>query len=80
MLCYQELYGQDADGYRGTLLTNAEITEEDKDDIIAQLEMMYHPGQELYTISLYCKKFDTEHEFEVNIYDYLTPKEIKGLT
>jgi len=80
MLCYQELYGQDADGYRGTLLTNAEITSDDTDDIKAQLEMMYHPGQELYTISLYCHQYDTEHEFEVSINDYLTPEEIKGLT
>ena len=80
MQCYQELYGADADGNRGVVITNAEIASDDTDDIKAQLEMMYHPGQALYTISLYCHQYDTEHEFEVDINDYLTPEKIKGLT
>lgn len=80
MNCYQEIYGSDADGNRGQLITNCEIDSDDTEDIKAQLEMMHYPGTELYTISLYSHQFDTEHEFEVNINDYLTPEEIKGLT
>ena len=80
MLCYKELYGQDIDGNRGTLLINAEITEDDTDDIVAQLKMMYYPGVDNYTITLYCHQYDTEHEFEVDINEYLTSEEIKGLT
>ena len=80
MQCYRTIENQDADGNRGQLVTYAEIEPSDSDDIRAQLEMMYYPGVDIYTISLYCHQFDTEHEFEVDINDYLTPEEIKGLT
>lgn len=80
MHCYQELYGADIDGNRGQLVTYAEIEPSDSDEIKYQLEMMYEPGVSIYTISLYSHQFDTEHEFEVDINDYLTPEEIKGLT
>ena len=80
MHCYQELYGSDIDGNRGTLLINAEIEPSDSEEIRAQLEMMYEPGVSIYTIFLYSHQFDSEHEFEVDINDYLTPEEIKGLT
>lgn len=80
MHCYQELYGSDIDGNRGTLLINAEIESSDSDEIRAQLEMMYEPGVSIYSIFLWCEQFDTEYEFEVDINDYLTPEEIKGLT
>ena len=80
MQCYQELYGSDADGNRGVIITNAELESSDSDEIKYQLEMMYKPGVSTYTIFLYSHKFDTEHEFEVDINDYLTPEEIKGLT
>ena len=80
MQCYKTIENQDADGNRGQLVTYAEIEPSDSDDIRAQLEMMYYPGVDIYTISLYCHQFDTEHEFEVDINDYLTPEEIKGLT
>lgn len=80
MHCYRELYGSDIDGNRGTLLINAEIEPSDSDEIRAQLEMMYEPGVSIYNIFLWCEQFDTEHEFEVDINDYLTPEEIKGLT
>ena len=79
MQCYRTIENQDADGNRGQLVTYAEIEPSDSDDIRAQLEMMYYPGVDIYTISLYCHQFDTEHEFEVDINDYLTPEEIKGL-
>ena len=77
MQCYRTIENQDADGNRGQLVTYAEIEPSDSDDIRAQLEMMYYPGVDIYTISLYCHQFDTEHEFEVDINDYLTPEEIK---
>ena len=77
MQCYKTIENQDADGNRGQLVTYAEIEPSDSDDIRAQLEMMYYPGVDIYTISLYCHQFDTEHEFEVDINDYLTPEEIK---
>ena len=80
MLVYPEIYGQDIDGNRGQIHYNAELQESDNDEIRAQLELMYEPGQVLYVISLYCHQYDSEHEFEININDYLTPKEIKGLT
>ena len=80
MQCYQELYGSDIDGNRGTLLINAELEPSDSDEIKYQLEMMYEPGISIYYIYLWCEQFDTEHEFEVDINYYLTPEEIKGLT
>ena len=80
MHCYQELYGSDADGNRGVIITNAELEPSDSEEIRAQLEMMYYPGQDIYTVVLYSHQFDTEHEFEVDINDYLTPEEITGLT
>lgn len=80
MQCYQELYGADADGNRGVIITNAELEPSDSEEIRAQLEMMYEPGISIYYIYLWCEQFDTEHEFEVDINDYFTPEEIKGLT
>ena len=80
MLVYPEIYGADADNNRGQLVTYAEIEPSDSDEIKYQLEMMYEPGVSTYTIFLYSHQFETEHEFEVDINDYLTPEEIKGLT
>ena len=80
MHCYRTIENQDADGNRGQLVTYAEIEPSDSDEIKYQLEMMYKPGVSIYTIFLYSHQFDTEHEFEVDINDYLTPEEIKGLT
>ena len=80
MLVYPEIYGADADNNRGQLVTYAEIEPSDSDEIKYQLEMMYEPDISIYSIFLYSHQFDTEHEFEVDINDYLTPEEIKGLT
>ena len=80
MQCYRTIENQDADGNRGQLVTYAEIEPSDSDEIKYQLEMIYEPGVSTYNIYLWCEKFDTEHEFEVDINDYLTPEEIKGLT
>ena len=80
MQCYRTIENQDADGNRGQLVTYAEIEPSDSDEIKYQLEMMYEPGVSIYYIYLWCEKFDTEHEFEVDINDYLTPEEIKGIT
>ena len=79
MQCYRTIENQDADGNRGQLVTYAEIEPSDSDEIKYQLEMMYEPGVSIYSIFLWCEQFDTEHEFEVDINDYLTPEEIKGL-
>lgn len=80
MVIYKEKYGEDIDGNRGITVINAEIDSDDTDDIKAQLEMLYDPEEDEYTVTLYCHQFDTEIDFEVNINDYLTPTEIKGLT
>ena len=80
MQCYRTIENQDADGNRGQLVTYAEIEPSDSDEIKYQLEMMYEPDISIYYIHLWCEQFDTEHEFEVDINDYLTPEEIKGLT
>ena len=80
MQCYRTIENQDADGNRGQLVTYAEIEPSDSDEIKYQLEMMYKPDISIYYIYLWCEQFDTEHEFEVDINDYLTPEEIKGLT
>jgi len=80
MLVYSEIEYQDIDGNRGTVMYSAEIEPSDSADIKAQLEMLYDPEETLYTIFLYDHMSDREHEFEVDINDYLTPTEIKGLT
>lgn len=80
MLVYTEIYGADADNRRGQLQYCGELEPSDRDEIRAQLEFMYEPGRNDYTVLLYSHQFDTEHEFEVDINDYLTPEEIKGLT
>lgn len=81
MVVYKEpYYGADADGNRGVSVLNAEIEPSDAEEIKAQLEMMYDPEEILYTIFLYDHTNEIDHEFEVNINDYLTPIEIKGLT
>lgn len=77
MLCYQELYGADRDGNRGVIITNAELEPSDSDEIREQLLDRYEPGINLYTVTLYCEQFDTEHEFEVDARDYLEPHEMK---
>ena len=80
MLVYPEIYGQDIDGNRGQLQYCGELEPSDRDEVRAQLEFMYEPGRNDYTIYLYSEQHDIEIEFEVDINDYLTPEEIKGLT
>ena len=80
MLVYTEIYGVDADGNRGQLQYCGELEPSDRDEIRAQLEFMYEPGRNEYTIFIYAEQYDIEIEFEVDINDHLTPEEIKGLT
>ena len=80
MLVYPEIYGQDIDNNRGQLQYCGELEPSDRDEIRAQLEFMYEPGRNEYTIFIYAEQYDIEIEFEVDINDYLTPEEIKGLT
>ena len=79
MICYQELYVSDADGNRGMYIINAELEPSDAEEIRNQIECMFDPDKQLYTIFIYCDLYDTEHEFEVNINDYFTPTEIKDM-
>jgi hypothetical protein len=78
MLISLENYGQDADNRRGQLHYNAELQESDNDEIRVQLEFMYEPGINNYTVFLYAEQHDREFEFEVLASDYLTPEELKG--
>lgn len=80
MLVYSEIYGADADNNRGQLHYCGELEPSDRDEVRAQLEFMYEPGRNEYTIFIYAEQYDIEIEFEVDINDYLTPEEIKGLT
>jgi hypothetical protein len=77
MLVYPEIYGADADNRRGQIQYNAELQESDNDEIRAQLEFMYEPGVNNYTVFLYDEQHDREFEFEVLASDYLTPEELK---
>lgn len=78
MLVYTELYGCDADGNRGQLMYNSELEPSDSDEIRAQLEFMYEPERNQYSIFLYDEMHDVEIEFEVLASDYFTPEELKG--
>ena len=79
MLVYPEIYGADADNRRGQLQYNAELQESDNDEIRAQLEFMYEPGVNNYTVFLYDEQHDREFAFEVLASDYLTPEELEEL-
>jgi hypothetical protein len=79
MLCYQELYGADADGNRGQLITWADIEPSDSEDIRQQILEQYQPDSNKYTIVLYCHQFDTEHEFDVLASDYFILTELEEL-
>jgi hypothetical protein len=77
MLCYQELYGADADGNRGQLITWADLEPSDSEDIRQQILEQYQPDSNEYTVVLYCYQFDTEHEFDVLASNYFTPTELE---
>ena len=79
MLDYTEIYGADADGNRGQLQYCGELAPSDRDEIRAQLEFMYEPGRNEYTIYLYAEQHDIEIEFDVLASDYFTYAELKEL-
>lgn len=79
MICYQELYGCDADGNRGQVITWADLEPSDDDDIREEIINQYEPGKVDYTVTLYCHQYDTEHEFEVSVFDYFTKYELEEL-
>ena len=79
MLCYQELYGADADGNRGQLITWADLEPTDSEDIRQQILEQYQPDSNEYTVVLYCHQFDTEQEFDISVYDYFTLSELEEL-
>lgn len=80
MLCYKELYGEDADGNRGKWIQNYEIEESDRYNIVEQIRTFIEENEieedipSTCIIGLICDRTDEEIEFEVNISDY-----IKGL-
>lgn len=79
MLVYTEIYGADADNNRGQLQYCGELEPSDRDEIRAQLEFMYEPGCDNYTIYLYAEQHDIEIEFDVLASDYFTYDELKEL-
>ncbi len=79
MLVYSEIYGVDADGNRGQLQYCGELEPSDRDEIRAQLESMYEPGRNEYTIYLYSEQHDIEIKFDVLASDYFTYDELKEL-
>ena len=79
MICYSEIYGADADNRRGQLQYCVKLEPSDRDEIRAQLEFMYEPGRNEYTIYLYAEQHDIEIEFDVLASDYFTYNELKEL-
>ena len=79
MLVYTEIYGQDIDGNRGQLQYCGELEPSDRDEVRAQLEFMYEPGRNDYTIYLYAEQHEVEIEFDVLASDYFTYDELKEL-
>ena len=79
MLVYTEIYGADADNNRGQLQHCGELEPSDRDEIRAQIEFMYEPGRDNYTIYLYDEQHDIEIEFDVLASDYFTYDELKEL-
>ena len=77
MLVYSEIYGADADNNRGQLQYCGELEPSDRDEIRAQLEFMYEPGRNEYTIYLYAEQHGIEIEFDVLASDYFTYDELK---
>ena len=79
MLVYSEIYGADADGNRGQLQYCGELEPSDRNEVRAQLESMYEPGRNDYTIYLYSEQHDIEIKFDVLASDYFTYEELKEL-
>lgn len=79
MLVYPEIYGADADNNRGQLQYCGELEPSDRDEIRAQLEFMYEPGRNEYTIYLYAEQHEVEIEFNVLASDYFNCDELKEL-
>ena len=73
MVCYKELYGDDADGNRGVMVINYEVEADDVDDVV---EALYDGFLEdsttgTQTIMLYCAGAGEDVEVEVEIDDYI---------
>lgn len=78
MLVFLENYGADADNLRGQLQYCGELEPSDRDEVRAQLEFMYEPGRNEYTIFIYAEQHEVEIQFDVLASDYFTPEELKG--
>ena len=79
MLVYTEIYGQDIDNNRGQLQHCGELEPSDRDEVRAQLESMYEPGRNEYTIFICAEQHEVEIQFDVLASDYFTYDELKEL-
>ena len=79
MLVYTEIYVQDIDDNRGQLQHCGKLEPSDRNEVRAQIECMYEPGRNEYTIYLYAEQHEVEIAFDVLASDYFTYDELKEL-
>ena len=79
MLTYQEEYGADADGHRGTPVIFYELDDSDEPEIISQIIEYIESTGELpddnFTVRLIDPVSENDVEFEINPVDYLSEQE-----
>lgn len=78
MIVTREKYGCDADGNRGVYQYNAELDESDTIDVQEQIISNYDPDKTIYTIYME-DLYGNEFEFQEDIREWFTPKEIEEL-
>jgi hypothetical protein len=72
MLCYKEIYGDDADGNRGMAVINYEITDDDKDEVCEKLYDLFIDGETgEQCILMYCHLTGEDVSVEVDIDEYI---------
>jgi|694.fasta_scaffold02086_32 hypothetical protein len=78
MYTYKELYGADADGNRGQMVTEAVLEPSDTPTIKELILKQYEEGVDTYTIIL-MDQFDEDIEFDVLASDYFNQDELEAL-
>lgn len=72
MLCYKEIYGQDADNNRGMAVINYEIEADDKDEVVEKLYDLFIDGEAgEQCILMYCHLTGEDVSVEVDIDEYI---------